>query len=63
MSPRSPIDEFVATDPVAVSLQAEQALDSLRDLCGSQGLTANCRDEASALLINVRMRIEAQTER
>ena len=29
----------VATDPVQVSLQAEQALDTLRDLCGSQGLT------------------------
>ncbi len=56
-----PVDESVATDPAAVSVQAEQALDTLRQLCGSQGLTQNCRDEASALLINVRMRIEAQT--
>jgi hypothetical protein len=57
-----PIAASVATDPVQVSLQAEQALDTLRDLCGSQGLTQNCRDEASALLINVRMRIEAQND-
>ena len=57
-----PIDASVATDPVEVSLQAERALDTLRDLCGAQGLTQNCRDEASALLINVRMRIEAQND-
>jgi hypothetical protein len=56
-----PIEGSVAADPVAVSLQAEQALDTLRDLCGSPGLTESCRDEAAALLINVRMRIETQT--
>ena len=57
-----PIDPSVAADPAEVSIEAERALDTLRDLCGSQGLTQNCRDEASALLINVRMRIEAQTD-
>lgn len=57
-----PIDASVAADPVQVSLQADRALDTIRDLCGSQGLTESCRDEASALLINVRMRIEAQTD-
>ena len=57
-----PIDASVAADPVEVSLQAERALETLRELCGSQGLTQNCRDEASALLINVRMRIEAQND-
>jgi hypothetical protein len=55
-----PIDPSVASDPVEVSLQANRALDTLRELCGSQGLTESCREEASALLINVRMRIEAQ---
>lgn len=57
-----PIDSSVATDPVEVSLQAAEALDRLRDLCASQGLTESCRDEASALLINVRMRFETQTD-
>ena len=56
-----PIDSSVATDPAQVSLQADQALDTLRKLCGSQGLTESCREEAAALLINVRMRIETQT--
>ena len=56
-----PIDGSVATDPAQVSLQADQALDTLRKLCGSQGLTESCREEAAALLINVRMRIETQT--
>ena len=56
-----PIDGSVATDPAQVSLQADQALDTLRELCGSQGLTESCREEAAALLINVRMRIETQT--
>ena len=56
-----PIDGSVATDPAQVSLQADQALDTLRKLFGSQGLTESCREEAAALLINVRMRIETQT--
>jgi hypothetical protein len=56
-----PLDESVATDPVEVSLAAATALANLRQLCDSAGLTGNCREEASALLVNVRMRIDNQT--
>jgi hypothetical protein len=56
-----PIDDTVATDPAAVSAQAEAALAALRQACTAAGLTDNCREEASALLVNVRMRIESQT--
>ena len=56
-----PLDESVATDPVEVSLAAAAALANLRQLCDSAGLTDDCREEASALLVNVRMRIDSQT--
>lgn len=57
-----PIDATIATDPVAVSREADAALASLRQACIDAGLTENCREEASALLVNVRMRIESQTD-
>ena len=56
-----PLDESVATDPVEVSLAAATALANLRQLCDIAGLTDDCREEASALLVNVRMRIDNQT--
>lgn len=57
-----PIDAGVASDPAAVSREAEAALTSLRQLCATAGLTDDCREEASALLVDVRMRIEDQTD-
>jgi hypothetical protein len=56
-----PITANVATDPAAVSQQAQAALTNLRQACITAGLTDNCREEASALLVNVRMRIDSQT--
>ena len=56
-----PVDDTVATDPVAVSVEAAAALAALRQACTTAGLTDNCREEASALLVNVRMRIDSQT--
>ena len=57
-----PIDDTVATDPAAVTAQAEQALVALRRACTAAGFTDNnCQEEASALLVNVRVRIERQT--
>ena len=57
-----PIDDAVATDPAAVSQEAAAALVSLQQLCASAGLADDCREEASALMVNVRMRIEKQTD-
>jgi hypothetical protein len=57
-----PIEATVATDPAAVSAEAEAALATLRQACADAGLTENCREEASALLVNVRMRIDDQTD-
>jgi hypothetical protein len=56
-----PVDDDVAADPAAVSAEAEAALANLRQLCVSSGLTDDCREEASALLVNVRMRVASQT--
>jgi len=56
-----PIEQSVATDPAAVSHEAEAALTTLRQVCATAGLTDDCREEASALLVDVRMRIEDQT--
>jgi hypothetical protein len=56
-----PIDATVATDPAAVSQEAMAALATLRELCTTAGLTDDCREEASALLVNVRMRITDQS--
>jgi hypothetical protein len=58
-----PLTANVATDPDAVSQEAEAALASLRRACVTAGLTDNCREEASALLVNVRMRIDSQLVR
>jgi len=57
-----PIDDTVATDPAAVTAQAEEALVALRRACTAAGFTDNCQEEASAVLVNVRMRIEGQTD-
>ncbi|HEX5578207.1 MAG TPA: hypothetical protein VFY43_00910 [Candidatus Limnocylindria bacterium] len=57
-----PMDDTIATDPAAVSAQAESALVTLRRACTAAGLTENCQEEASALLVNVRMRIQSQTD-
>jgi hypothetical protein len=56
-----PIDASVATDPAAVSQEAAAALTTLRELCTTAALTDNCREEASALLVNVRIRVTSQT--
>jgi hypothetical protein len=56
-----PVDADVATDPAAVSREAEAALTNLRQLCVTAGLTDDCREEASALLVNVRMRVASET--
>jgi hypothetical protein len=56
-----PITDDVATDPVAVTAEAEAALAGLRQVCDAAGLTDDCRAEASALLVNIRMRIEGQS--
>jgi hypothetical protein len=56
-----PITANVATDPDAVSQEAEAALTNLRQLCVAAGLIDNCQEEAAALLVNVRMRIDSQT--
>jgi hypothetical protein len=45
----------------AASREAQAALANLRQACITAGLTDNCREEASALLVNVRMRIDSQT--
>ncbi|HEX6475070.1 MAG TPA: hypothetical protein VF114_08315 [Candidatus Limnocylindria bacterium] len=57
-----PVDSTVATDPAAVSAEAETALATLRQACTDAGFTDNCREEASDLLVNVRMRIDSQTD-
>ena len=56
-----PISPAVATDPAQVTSQAEAALTTLRQLCTDAGLTDDCQEEASALLVDVRMRIQDQT--
>ena len=56
-----PIDDAVASDPAAVSQEAAAALAGLGQLCTAAGLTDDCREEASALLVNVRMRIQDQS--
>jgi len=59
--PAEPIDAAIATDPTAVSLQAGAALANLRQMCVTAGLADDCREEASALLVNIQVRITHQT--
>ena len=61
MSPRSPSTRAWRPIRLQVSLAAAAALANLRQLCDTAGLTDDCREEASALLVNVRMRIDSQT--